>query len=78
MNAAGPGDSRTEGERRMIPSLGAITMAASVGSASYHGLQTTMDKRLSHGWQGSLILHLVATRLTTVPSNSPGAKGKMA
>ena len=54
MNAAGPGDSRTEGERRMIPSLGAITMAASLGSASYHGLQTTMDKRLSHGWQGSL------------------------
>ena len=57
MNAAGPagpGDSRTESERRMIPSLGAITMADSLGSASYHGLQTTMDKRLSQGWQGSL------------------------
>ncbi len=58
MNAAGPGDSRTERERRMIPSLGAITMTDSLGSASYHGLQATMDKRLSHGWQGSLVLHL--------------------
>ena len=54
MNAAGPGDSRTERERRMIPSLGAITMTDSSGSASYHGLQATMDKRLSRGWQGSL------------------------
>ena len=54
MNAAGPGDSRTERERRMIPSLGAINMTDSLGSASYHGLQATLDKRLSHGWQGSL------------------------
>ena len=58
MNAAGPGDSRTERERRMIPSLGAITMTDSAGSASYHGLQATMDKRLSHGWQGALVVHL--------------------
>ena len=54
MNAAGPGDSRTEVQRRMIPSLGAITMTESAGSASYHGLQATRDKRLSRGWQGSL------------------------
>jgi hypothetical protein len=54
INAAGPGDSRTERQRRMIPSLGAIMLADSLGSASYHGLQATMDKRLSHGWQGAL------------------------
>jgi hypothetical protein len=38
----------------MIPSLGAIMMTDSLGSASYHGLQATMDKRFSGGWQGSL------------------------
>ena len=38
----------------MIPSLGAITIAESTGSASYHGLETTVEKRLSHGAQGSL------------------------
>jgi hypothetical protein len=54
INAAGPGDRATERERRMIPSLGAITLAESSGSASYHGLETTVDKRLSHGAQGSL------------------------
>jgi hypothetical protein len=54
INAAGPGDGATERERRMIPSLGAITKAESSGSASYHGLETTVEKRLSHGAQGSL------------------------
>jgi hypothetical protein len=54
VNGAGPGDSRTERDRRMIPSLGAIMMTDSSASASYHGLQATLDKRLSHGWQGSL------------------------
>ncbi|MET0166653.1 MAG: TonB-dependent receptor, partial [Vicinamibacterales bacterium] len=54
INAAGPGDSRTERERRMIPSLGAIMMTDSLGSGRYHGLQATVDKRLSDGWQGSL------------------------
>ena len=54
INAAEPGDSRTEAARRMIPSLGAITMTDSAGSASYHGLQATVDKRLSDGWRGSL------------------------
>jgi hypothetical protein len=54
INAAGPGDRRTERERRMIPSLGAIMVTDSSGSASYHGLQTAIDKRLSHGMQGSL------------------------
>jgi hypothetical protein len=54
INAAGPGDGSTERERRMIPSLGAIMVAESSGSASYHGLQTTVEKRLSRGMQGSL------------------------
>ena len=54
MNAAGPGDSRTERGRRMIPSLGAILMTDSAGSATYHGLQATIDKRLNGGWQGSI------------------------
>ena len=54
MNAAGPGDSRTERERRMIPSLGAIMMTDSLGSGRYHSLQATIDKRLSSSWQGSL------------------------
>ena len=54
INAAGPGDSRTERERRMIPSLGAITVTDSSGSASYHGLQATLDKRVSRGIQGSV------------------------
>jgi hypothetical protein len=54
INAAGPGDRATERERRMIPSLAAIMMAGSSGSASYHGLDTTVEKRLSHGAQGSL------------------------
>jgi hypothetical protein len=38
----------------MIPSLGAIMMTDAAGSASYQGLQATLDKRLSHGWQGGL------------------------
>ena len=54
INAAGPGDASTERERRMIPSLGAITMTESSGTASYHGLQTTVEKRMSRGTQGSL------------------------
>ena len=54
VNAAGPGDAATERERRMIPSLGAIMLAESSGHASYHGLQTTVEKRWSHGTQGSL------------------------
>ena len=54
INAAGPGDGRTERQRRMIPSLGAITVTESPGTARYHGLQTTLQKRMSHGTQGSL------------------------
>jgi hypothetical protein len=54
INASGAGDASTERERRMIPSLGAIVMTESSGSASYHGLQTTIEKRLSHGAEGSL------------------------
>ena len=54
INAADPGDPGTERSRRLVPSLGAITVTESPGSASYHGLQTTIEKRLSHGTQGSL------------------------
>jgi hypothetical protein len=54
VNGAGPGDASTERARRMIPSLGAITMTESTGSASYHGLQTTLERRSSHGMAGSL------------------------
>jgi hypothetical protein len=55
INASDPGNASTERERRMIPSLGAIMMAESSASASYHGLQATVEKRLSHGAQGSLV-----------------------
>ena len=54
INAAGPGDGRGERQRRMIPSLGTITLADSSGSASYRGWETTIDKRLANGVQGSL------------------------
>jgi carboxypeptidase family protein/TonB-dependent receptor-like protein len=54
INAADPGDRRTERERRMIPAVGPILFTESPGSASYHGLQTTVEKRLSSGAQGSL------------------------
>ena len=54
VNAAGPGDVATERQRRMIPELGVITVTESSGSASYHGLETTVEKRLSHGVQGSV------------------------
>jgi len=54
VNAAAPGDPATERQRRLIPSLGSITVTDAAGSASYHGLETTLDKRLSDGIQGSL------------------------
>lgn len=54
INAAGPGDGGTERRRRPIPDLGAITMTDSSGSASYHALQTTLERRVSDGAQGSL------------------------
>jgi hypothetical protein len=54
VNAAGPGDAATEPQRRLIPSLGSIAVTDAAGSASYHGLETTIDKRLSDGMQGSL------------------------
>ena len=46
MNAAGPGDSRTERERRMIPSLGAIMMTDSLGSGR-------VPRSAGHGGQAS-------------------------
>ena len=73
INAAGPGDRATERERRMIPSLGAITMAHSSGSASYHGLETTVEKRLSHGVQGSL-WYTWSHSIDDVTGSRPGPK----
>jgi hypothetical protein len=54
INGAGPGDPRTERQRRPIPRLGAITYRETSGRASYRGLETTLEKRLSHGTQFSL------------------------
>jgi hypothetical protein len=54
INGADPGDPRTERQRRPIPRLGAITYRETSGRASYHGLETTLEKRLSHGVQFSL------------------------
>jgi hypothetical protein len=54
INGADPGDPRTERQRRPIPRLGAITYRETSGRASYHGLEATLDKRLSRGVQFSL------------------------
>ena len=54
INGADPGDPRTERQRRPIPQLGAITYRETSGRASYHGLDTTLEKRLSRGVQFSL------------------------
>jgi hypothetical protein len=54
INGADPGDPATERQRRPIPRLGAITYRETSGRASYHGLEATLDKRLSHGVQFSL------------------------
>ncbi len=54
INGADPGDPRTERQRRPIPQMGAITYRETTGLANYHGLDTTLEKRLSHGVQFSL------------------------
>lgn len=76
INAAGPGDAASERERRMIPSLGAIMVTDSSGSGSYHALQTTVEKRLSHGAQGSLA-YTWSHSIDDV-SEQLGAEGNMA
>lgn len=59
----------------MIPSLGAITMTQSSGRAGYHGLATTVEKRLSRGTQGSLS-HTWSHSIDDVTELS-GAEGNM-
>jgi len=54
INGADPGDPRTERQRRPIPSLGTITYRDTSGRANYHGLEATVDKRLSRGIQLAL------------------------
>lgn len=75
INAADPGDASTERQRRMIPSLGAIMMMDSSASASYHGLETTIEKRLSRGTQGSLA-YTWSHSIDNVTEQS-GAEGNM-
>ncbi len=53
-NSAGIGPPATERQRRPIPSLGTIAFREPSGRASYHGLEATLDKRLSAGLQFSL------------------------
>lgn len=53
-NSAGIGPPATERQRRPIPALGAISLREPTGTASYHGMETTLDKRLSAGLQYSL------------------------
>lgn len=54
INGTDPGDPRTERQRRPIPRLGVITYRETSGRASYHGLEVTLDKRLSRGIQFAL------------------------
>lgn len=53
-NSAGIGPPATERQRRPIPSLGTINFREPSGKASYHGMEATLDKRLSAGFQFSL------------------------
>ena len=54
INSAGIGDPRTERQRRPIPTLGVISFREPSGKATYHGMEATLDKRLSGGLQFSL------------------------
>jgi Carboxypeptidase regulatory-like domain/TonB dependent receptor-like, beta-barrel len=54
MNSADIGPPATERQRRPIPALGTITFRETSGKASYHGMEATLDKRLSAGLQFSL------------------------
>jgi hypothetical protein len=53
-NSAGIGPPATERQRRPIPSLGTINFREPSAKASYHGMEATLDKRLSAGFQFSL------------------------
>ena len=54
MNSADIGPPATERQRRPIPALGNINLREPSGRARYHGLEATLDKRLSAGSQFSL------------------------
>jgi hypothetical protein len=54
MNSADIGPPATERQRRPIPSLGTVTFRETSAEASYHGMEATLDKRLSAGLQFSL------------------------
>lgn len=53
-NSAYLGDPRTERQRRPNPTLGTVNFREPSAQANYHGLELTLDKRLSGGTQFSL------------------------
>jgi hypothetical protein len=54
INAADPGNPNTERQRRPIPQLGEITYRQPSARGNYHGLETTVAKRVSDVIQFSL------------------------
>jgi hypothetical protein len=48
--------------RRAFPQFGVISLIARTGRSSYHALQTSFTKRMSHNWQGSATYTLGALR----------------
>jgi len=54
INSAYLGDPRTERQRRPAPALGTISFREPSATASYDGLEVTLDKRLARGYQFSL------------------------
>jgi hypothetical protein len=54
LNSAPIGSPATERQRRPAPSIGNIDFRDPSGRASYHGLETTIDKRFSGGLRFSL------------------------
>jgi len=53
INSAYLGDPRTERQRRPAPALGTVSFREPSATASYHGLEVTLDKRLARGTQFS-------------------------
>jgi hypothetical protein len=53
-NSADIGLPATERQRRPIPSLGTVTFREPSATADYHGMEATLEKRLSAGFQFSL------------------------
>jgi Carboxypeptidase regulatory-like domain/TonB dependent receptor-like, beta-barrel/TonB-dependent Receptor Plug Domain len=54
VNAADPGDSTTERERRMVPAIAQIAYIEPSGSGNYHAFEAAVERRLANGVQGAL------------------------